>query len=110
MDEIDLDMDGRGTWDVLPDRVVFRNTPHTDWCIEWRLEGQQPDEYEPEWETSENGGQVGHAFFLYHRDSGYLPIDIFIQENTHISHTACQPVDFVVELREKTVWFRLKEE
>ncbi len=99
-----------GTQEVLPDRVIFRYAPHTQWRIEWKLDGQQLDAYETEWVISEGGDQAGHGFFLYHRDSGYSPIDIFIREHTQISHAAFQPIDFVVNLREKTVWFRLKEE
>ncbi len=103
-------VDARGTRDILPDRVIFRHLPYTEWCIEWMLDGQQPEAYEPEWVLSQPDDQVGLHFFLYHRDSGYSPIDIFIREHTQISHAAFQPIDFVVKLREKTVWFRLKEE
>ncbi len=110
MDTPDLSVHRHGTREVLPDRVIFRYAPHTEWRIEWRLDGQQPDAYESEWVLSQPDDQVGSHFFLYHRDSGYSPIDIFIREHTQISHAAFQPIDFVVKLREKTVWFRLKEE
>ncbi len=110
MDKMGLPEHWRGTREVLPDRVIFRHAPHTEWRIEWRLDGQQPDAYETEWVISEGGDQAGYGFFLYHRDSGYSPIDIYIREHTQISHAAFQPIDFVVNLREKTVWFRLKEE